>query len=437
VEFSQRGTAGYGAEIVGLLIGAGMAALLASPARWAVSVGASALTVGGVVWLLLAAATAAAFRLWSGEPRSARDYGRLLTVATWLAPVALFAAAGSPFAAAAVVGLGAAATRLWKRQDENPIGEPEAELFGRITAPRGGLGRFRMQAASGLAYGACVLAFLERPLPALPLAFAAATLAFWSSSSASERPSRLRPVLMTALAVCLLFFGLMPEKLGVGSWGWGRRAETAEAAEAVGAEESDRSSGQYSSVILTTVPPLEAEREAVRAPVFGLGRSRRSQTVIPFSGEYWFFHWPRSGPGDNASVRVGDPKISGFRSTDSDPILMQARQPLDPPLDLSCCNAIDVVLASREPRPGLFAVELVSGADSFRRAELGGAVAGRGDGEVQRRSTARGAVRRSVAAAARGGRTADRPFPPGRLTERKQREGVGRAFRAGSVSDAP
>ncbi len=48
---------------------------------------------------------------------------------------------------------------------------------------------------------------------------------------------------------------------------------------------------------------------------------------------------------------------------------MQARQPLPEPIDLRCCQAIDVVLRNREPRPETVYVELAL-LDSSQEREI-------------------------------------------------------------------
>jgi hypothetical protein len=80
---------------------------------------------------------------------------------------------------------------------------------------------------------------------------------------------------------------------------------------------------------------------------------------IPFTGEYWIFYWPRRGPGEEASRSYGTPLTSAYRSTDDDPFVMEARQPLAAPIDAGCCRALEVVFDSRDPQPENVLLELV------------------------------------------------------------------------------
>ena len=57
--------------------------------------------------------------------------------------------------------------------------------------------------------------------------------------------------------------------------------------------------------------------------------------------------------------KIGDPLTLTYRAVDQSPLIMQARQPLPQPIELSCCRAIDLVLRSREAQPETVYVELV------------------------------------------------------------------------------
>jgi hypothetical protein len=90
---------------------------------------------------------------------------------------------------------------------------------------------------------------------------------------------------------------------------------------------------------------LEARTEAVFA------RPRR----IPFTGEYWLYRAsqaPLFQAPPHALVEWGSPLQLSFHTADSRPLRMEARQKLDPPLDLSCCSGIQLLMtAGSEPGP--------------------------------------------------------------------------------------
>jgi hypothetical protein len=63
---------------------------------------------------------------------------------------------------------------------------------------------------------------------------------------------------------------------------------------------------------------------------------------IPFNGVYWLFRHPDMRPPDDAVTAHGNPEQLRFRSTDATTLIMEAHQHFDSPLDLSCCNRIEV-----------------------------------------------------------------------------------------------
>jgi hypothetical protein len=99
---------------------------------------------------------------------------------------------------------------------------------------------------------------------------------------------------------------------------------------------------------------LPVKRELV--PVFS---SRLAGPMeIPFDGQYWFFKAPDKQPRPTAKVVKGSTLKTTIRSSDRYPLLMEAHQKLDVPMDLGCCSAMDLVVQNGDRREGAIALEL-------------------------------------------------------------------------------
>jgi hypothetical protein len=80
--------------------------------------------------------------------------------------------------------------------------------------------------------------------------------------------------------------------------------------------------------------------------------------VIPFDGAYWYFKSPQKRPGPAAHVVRGSSIKANVRSTDRYPLLMNAHQELDTPIDLSCCRRIEIRVTNGDRRRGAIYLEL-------------------------------------------------------------------------------
>jgi len=110
--------------------------------------------------------------------------------------------------------------------------------------------------------------------------------------------------------------------------------------------------GSYPGVILATetrpvtrlVAPVPASR--------GLGGEAPRPYSILFDGEYWMFSMLYRKPPSNSFHRKGTPTTMSFSTTDHWPLVMEAHQKLDEPIDLNCCVKIkvDIWNADRYPR---------------------------------------------------------------------------------------
>jgi hypothetical protein len=115
----------------------------------------------------------------------------------------------------------------------------------------------------------------------------------------------------------------------------------------------------YSGIILLS--PSEEHKRIVApvrkdVPVYSV---RIVQPIeIPFDGAYWYFKAPDKRPRPSAKVVRRSPMEAKISSTDWYPLLMEAHQKLDEPIDLGCCSAIDMVLRNADKREGAIALEL-------------------------------------------------------------------------------
>jgi hypothetical protein len=122
---------------------------------------------------------------------------------------------------------------------------------------------------------------------------------------------------------------------------------------------SDVSGSEYIGIILWPPPAKRTEIVPPRPHVTSFAKGRASQpVVIPFYGPYWYFKAPSTAPGPHAHVAHGKPTAVNINSSNSAPLLMEAHQNLDTPIDLSCCSEIDIAVTNADTRPGKIALAL-------------------------------------------------------------------------------
>jgi hypothetical protein len=120
------------------------------------------------------------------------------------------------------------------------------------------------------------------------------------------------------LAVLRLFFG----GGGDGSGG------SASASARKNQDASAGSNGDYKGVILITKP---APRKEITLPKLGPSHERAAAKepepmVIPFTGVYWLYKWPQSGPPAGSYVTSKSPLAGAYRTSDYYPLIMEAHQ---------------------------------------------------------------------------------------------------------------
>jgi hypothetical protein len=122
----------------------------------------------------------------------------------------------------------------------------------------------------------------------------------------------------------------------------------------------DLSTKGYIGIILL---PVKDQQKKIVAPVrrefiphFGVKISDPME--IPFDGQYWYFKWPDKRPRPNARVVRASSTKTQVSSSTRTPLLMEAHQKLDVPIDLGCCSAIDLVVENADQLNGAISLEL-------------------------------------------------------------------------------
>jgi hypothetical protein len=119
------------------------------------------------------------------------------------------------------------------------------------------------------------------------------------------------------------------------------------------------STGKYRGVILwqDVKPP-----DILVPPRPGAGRGipkGKQLLTIPFDGVYWFYKFPDRQPPRNSYVTRGSPSATTFRSADSIPLQMEARQNFITPIEMNCCSRMTVEILNADHAPGTLAIELI------------------------------------------------------------------------------
>ncbi len=117
-----------------------------------------------------------------------------------------------------------------------------------------------------------------------------------------------------------------------------------------------RKSSGYDSIIL--VQPKKPREVAAPAPSATSGTSRDTH-AIPFDGAYWYFKEPDTQPAPDAHVMRGDPVKRRMVSTDQQPLVMEAHQPLGQEIAMNCCRSLRVDVTNADNVPGTIAIEVL------------------------------------------------------------------------------
>lgn len=315
---------------------------------------------------------------------------RTSAAAVWFAPAILLLSQRSPATLAAALVLVVSATKLlyseWRVlhpvEELEPLWQPADALFGEAKPPRP---FFLREVAPALAVSLSIQAAVIAALMHIHLlagalfATSAAMLTVFSISTGAVDANRPRDLPRSILGVILTI--LMAAGLTVGGLrgrvrrgGSGAYPESAQTPgpndPAPGAQPAQPPNlapqmaatapdGSFPGVILQ--PELQKVPKLVM-PVMtsdrGLFGTEAHPFSIAFEGEYWMYRFPYRRPPPNSFLRKGTPAAFSFSTPDHWPLMMEARQKLDQPIDFKCCRKVQVELWNADRYPGTVWVEL-------------------------------------------------------------------------------
>lgn len=331
------------------------------------------------VFLVLVAAVSAAVA--GSEPKSrfgrSETYPNLLraiSVAIWAAPLSVLLVQGSALTGVVAAGIVIAGLTVANiRTQDQPKGgshfqTADTRLFVKLLS--------LAIVASGLLQAAVLANWIVERTLALILfvggsALLAARLPLAEPTLADAR-SRLtrRAGINVFLATTLVAFGLLPQMMPIGGgersidalfrlWSSGFAREVAHN-KAVRIEQTPISSDGYIGVILT--PRREKQKQLEVPPELRLAHRISGlphPLTIRFTGSYLFFQFPFIRPPFDSIRAEGDPAKVGVRASNYKPLLMEAIQTLDDPIDATELGTIQLALLSEDPYPDSIAVQLV------------------------------------------------------------------------------
>ena len=366
---------------------------------WATLIG-SAL---GYTLFACAASAAITCVLLLAIPRRERGdivWGTLRTSAAgvWFAPAIILLSQLSPESLAAALVLVIMTTRLlyseWRLlhppEDPLPVWVPADPMFGEADPPRPS---FLKDLAPSLAVAVSAqaavtaLAMHVHLLAGALFAMSGAMLTVFAISAgvgAGRRPETLpRSILSLAvtilLAAGLTVGGLRGRVVRGGGLATGTSAGAGASSEPGPSQPPGTSGGQPSPPPGSVPPALAAsadgtypgvilQPEMQKVPMLvappterGLyPRGAKRESAIPFEGEYWMYRFLYRRPPPNSYLRKGTPADLSFHTPDHWPLMMEAHQKLDQPVDLQCCGKVEVRLWNADPYPGTVSLELLA-----------------------------------------------------------------------------
>jgi hypothetical protein len=210
--------------------------------------------------------------------------------------------------------------------------------------------------------GALIAAIAEYFFPAAILLSISLFLLIWRWSAfdnaATKKFANKRfSMLLYALAFCLTMLMLIPPISGAGGAFGAGRATRNPPAFAHGP--SAISSNDYIGIILWPPPIKKQALPPVPRPNYFASGGAAKPLIIPFDGQYWYFKAPYIRPGPHAHVARGKPTDVTVQSSNRAPLLMEAHQILDKPIDLTCCREIEIAITNADTRPGKISLGLI------------------------------------------------------------------------------
>lgn len=269
-------------------------------------------------------------------------------------------------------------------QQKNPLALlfalPLFYSLGKFFPHRAAPGGSAFAAGMGL-HAVVALQILGQSSLALLLMMSIAALLVWAAEI-SRNSTRYR-VASALLAVLLGLYLFRPQ----GAPGGGNSAYAATAIAVRPAEARPSNANALHGVILR--PKAQETDIQLPPPPVLRAKERSSSTAleleIPFTGVYWIFQPPLSGPPEESPTVKGSPMDYRFRSDDVTPIRLEARQSLPRPLPSRRIQSISVTLQSKDIFPGTIWLDLIaiSSKDPRMKMRLGSVpVAHMGEREV-------------------------------------------------------
>lgn len=212
-----------------------------------------------------------------------------------------------------------------------------------------------------------LLQFMDKAFLAVLLALAIASLIFWAAEDGetSRRFRILSPILAIVFGLYLFRPPALPEAGSNSAF-----AATAVVAKPGGSQSQEQTALQ--GVILRPKveekdyklppPPVLRNQEFANIP--------KSPFEIPFSGVYWIFQPPLPAPPDKSPIADGTPADFRFRSGDSTPIRLEARQSLRKPIPFSRIQEIGVTLLSTDRYPDTISLKLLATSSKELRMQM-------------------------------------------------------------------
>jgi hypothetical protein len=195
----------------------------------------------------------------------------------------------------------------------------------------------------------------------VPLALAVFLLTWrWSAyetRAAGWWVGRYPPLRQISVAIVVTALVLVPYTIGE-KFGWGIHARMPVVSAA--AIPRHATSGYFGIVLYP--PPKKMEIIVPRMHEEAIAPGALTKPlVIPFEGPYWYYKEAGQRPGPKAHVAKGLPTDANVnvRSTDLDPLVMEAHQKISRPIDLAACGEIDVAVTNADTKPGEIDLALV------------------------------------------------------------------------------
>lgn len=325
-------------------------------------------------------------RLQLSNAEMRRNVLRATSVAIWMAPLmilllersALTGLIAAGMVMSAFMMLGIAAKDNSAREAYSALEPTEAWQIFHIPDARGFAKLAMAIIASGLLQAALLANLIaEREFALLLFVAGAALLAAQlpASEGITSRQqflssNRSRVLASTVMATVVVLLGLLPFLMSsargdrsLDALLRGLLVKTAfvpvERRQSVRVQQSPIRSDGYIGVILT---PKQEKHTDPKIPQFSLNARAAGfmrPMTIAFTGSYWFFQSPFLGPPLDSVIAEGDPERVGVRSSNYKPLLMEAVQDLDEPIETAGLDKIQLAMLDADPYPGTVSVELV------------------------------------------------------------------------------